>query len=118
MRLTVLLFLLAHRLKRALKTSAAFRSHVGNLKVRILVRTADGRHGRVFVFDRGRFTSRRGAKHPSDAALVWSDAATAYRVMTAQEEEASFLAAAEGKLRVDGMPAFVQWFTDGVKLAV
>ena len=47
-----------------------------------------------------------------------SDAATAYRVMTSGQEEASFLAAAEGKLRIDGMPAFVQWFTDGVKLAV
>ncbi len=117
-RLSLLLFVLAHRLRRALRTRAAFRSHVGNSRLRILVRTADGRHGRVFEFDRGRLATRRGADHPSDAALVWSDAATAFRVMTSRSEEASFRAAAEGKLRVDGMPAFVQWFTDGVKLAV
>ena len=76
MRLSLLLFVLAQKLRRALKTRAAFRSHVGNVKLRILVRTADGRHGRLFVFDRGRFASRRGGRHPFDAALVWSDAAT------------------------------------------
>jgi hypothetical protein len=117
-KLSLLLFVLARKLRRALKTRAAFRSHVGNLKVRILVRTADGRHGRVFAFDRGRLSTRRGASHAADAALVWSDPATAYRVMTSGREEESFRAAAEGKLRIDGMPGWVQWFTDGVKLAI
>ncbi len=118
MRLSLLLLVLAHRLKRAARTSAPFRSHLGNMKLRILVRTRDGRRGRVFVFDRGRFASHRGAHHPSDAALVWSDAATAFRVMASGREEDSFLAAAQGRLWIEGMAAYVQWFTEGVKLAM
>ena len=36
--------------------------------------------------------------------------------MASGSDEASFRAAAEGKLKVEGMAVFAQWFTDGVKL--
>ncbi len=118
MRLSLLLLVLAHRLRRATRTRTPFRSHLGNVRLRILVRTRDRRRGRVFVFDRGRFASHRGAHHASDAALVWSDAATAYRVLASRREEDFFLAAAQGRVWIEGMAAYVQWFTDGVKLAM
>ncbi len=117
-RLSLLLFVLAHKLRRALRTRAAFRNHVAQARARILVRTADGRHGRVFAFDGGGLRTRRGARHDSDAALVWSDSATAFRVMTSGRDHDWFIAAAQGKLRIDGAADWVKWFTDGLKLAV
>ena len=118
MKLSLLLFALSLKLGRAARTNRAFRNYIGNIPLRILIRTADGRHGRLFVFDRGRVSSERGASHRCDAALVWADAGTAFRVMTSGSDEATFLAAAQGKLRVEGMAYYIQWFNDGVKLTM
>ncbi len=119
MRFSFLLLGLYVLLKRAARHNRAFRNHVGNTRgVRILIRTADCEHGRLFVFDRGSVSSRRGARHACDAAIVWADADTAFRVMTSGSDEASFLAAAEGKMKLDGQAVFAQWFNDGVKLAL
>ena len=38
--------------------------------------------------------------------------------MTDKRGDASFNAAAEGKLRVEGMSLYAQWFEDGVKLVI
>lgn len=118
MRFSLLLFILYQKLKRAMKTNPSYKSYVGTIRLRILIKTADGKRGRLFVFDRGRLVSRRGANHGADAALVWADPSTAFRVMASGSDEASFLAAAQGKLRVDGMAYHIQWFTDGVKLVM
>jgi len=39
-------------------------------------------------------------------------------VLSSRSDEQTFKAAADGKLKVDGMVAYVQWFTDGVKLVM
>jgi hypothetical protein len=49
---------------------------------------------------------------------VWQDAATGFAVMTAKRPDASFNAAADGKLRVEGMSVYAQWFEEGIKLAL
>jgi hypothetical protein len=49
---------------------------------------------------------------------VWKDAATGFSVMTDKRKDASFNAAAEGKLHVEGMGVYAQWFEDGLKLVV
>ena len=119
MRFSLLLFILYRILKRAAKKNSAYRSHVGNIHlVRVMIKTACGKRGRLFVFDRGTVSSRRGSGHEYDAAIVWSDARTAYKVMSSRSDEESFLAAAEGKMKVDGMVYFVQWFNDGIKLVM
>ncbi len=118
MKLSLLLYALSLELRRAARTNRAFRSYIGNVPLRILVKTADDRHGRLFVFDRGRVSSVAGARHRCDAALVWADAGTAFRVMVSGSDEATFLAAAEGKLRVEGMAYYIQWFNDAVKLTM
>ena len=51
-----------------------------------------------------------------DAALVWKDAATGFSVMTSKKKDASFNAAAEGKLKISGMSVYAQWFEEGIKL--
>ncbi len=119
MRFSLLLFILSLMLKRAAAKNRAYRNYIGNIHgVRIMIRTADGRRGRLFTFDRGRVSSRGGGGHGCDAAIVWSDAATAFRVMSSMSDEATFLAAAEGKMKLDGMAFFAQWFNDGVKIAM
>ncbi|MGO9147533.1 MAG: hypothetical protein ACLQDF_14315 [Desulfomonilia bacterium] len=116
MKLSFLLFVLYLKLSRAAKTNKAFRNYIGNLQLRILIKTADKKRGRLFIFDKGKVLTQRGANHKCDAALVWADPNTAFKVMLAGTDEASFLAAANGKLKVEGMAYFIQWFNDAVKL--
>ena len=119
MKLSLLLFVLAKKLKTAAKKNAVYRKHLGLMQIRVLIKTADGKKGRVFIFDKGALSTAGGAQHRCDVALVWADAGTAFRVMTSKTGDAdTFLAAAEGKMRVEGMVPYLQWFTDGVKLVM
>ena len=88
------------------------------MRARILIKTADGKRARLFVFDKGTISSASGNQDTFDAALVWQDAATGFGVMTDKRPDASFNAAADGKLRVEGMSVFAQWFEDGIKLVL
>jgi len=116
MKFSLLLLVLYRKLKKAAKSNTAFKSYISTMRTKILIRTADGKRGRLFVFDRGNISSVRGNRPGFDAALIWSDASTAFKVMASGSSEASFKAAAEGKIRVEGMSFYIQWFTDGVKL--
>lgn len=118
MKLSLLLFILHLKLRKAAKTNKAFQSHIGTVKLRISIKTADGKRGRTFIFDKGSVSSTRSISAPCDAALVWSDPGTAFRVMSSGSDEQSFLAAAQGKMKIEGMAFYIQWFTDGVKLAM
>lgn len=118
MKLRLLLFILYQKLSRAAAKNAAYRSFLGGMQVKIMIRTADGKHGRLFIFDRGKVSSLAGGTHASDAALVWSDADTAFKVLKSGSDEATFFAAAKGQLKIDGMAAYIQWFNDGVKLVM
>ncbi len=118
MKLRLLLFILYQKLKRAATRNAAYRSFLGGMQVKIMIKTADGKHGRLFIFDRGNLSTLAGGTHAYDAALVWSDAGTAFKVLSSASDEQTFSAAAKGQLKIDGMAAYVQWFNDGVKLVM
>ena len=119
MKFTLLLFALAQKLKAASKKNSAYRKHLGIMQLSVLIKTANGNRGRLFIFDKGTFSSMRGTHHQCDVALIWADAGTAFRVMTSKTGDAdTFRAAAEGKVRVEGMVPYLQWFTDGVKLVM
>ncbi len=119
MRFSFLLYVVYRILKRAAKKNGAYKSYIGNIhQVKIMIKTADCKRGRLFIFDRGKISSRRGGKLDYDAAIVWSDPGTAFKVMSSRNDEAAFLAAAEGKMKLDGMAFFAQWFNDGVKLVM
>jgi len=93
MKFNLLLFILAVKLKAAAKKNADYKKHLGVMQIKVLIRTADGKIGRLFIFDKGTFATETG------------DADT-------------FRAAAQGKVRIEGMVPYLQWFTDGVKLAM
>jgi hypothetical protein len=117
MRFSALLFILYQILKWAAKMKPAYRSYIGSIhQVKIMIKTADGKRGRLFIFDKGTVSSLSGANHPYDAAIVWSDADTGFKVMSSQSDAEQFKAAAEGRMKLDGMAFFAQWFNDGVKL--
>lgn len=118
MRFSILLFALYYILKLASLTNKAYKQHLRNIRARILIKTEDGKQARMFIFDRGKLTSASGDKRPYDVALVWRDAATGFSVMTSKKKDASFNAAAEGRLKVLGMSVYAQWFEDGVKLVM
>ena len=118
MRFSVLLFALYQILKRASKKNAAYRNFIRPMRARILIKTADGKRARLFIFDKGTISSVSGNQDAFDAALVWQDAATGFGVMTDKRPDSSFNAAADGKLHVEGMSVFAQWFEDGIKLVL
>jgi hypothetical protein len=117
MRFSLLLLILYRKLRKASRNNKAFMQYISTMKARVLIRTADGKRGRLFIFDRGNVSCLGGADHQDfDVSLVWSDAAAGFKVMLSGTDEASFRAAAQGKLTVQGMPIFAQWFTEGVRL--
>ena len=116
MRFSLLLFALSFIIKFASKWNARFKLYIKSTDVRVLIRTADGKRARLFLFEKGKVSSRTGNRKDFDVALVWKDAATGFSVMTDKRKDASFRAAAEGKLRVEGMSVYAQWFEDGTKL--
>jgi hypothetical protein len=116
MRLTLLLYALNLMLRMAAGFHPAFRRYIAKTRARILIKTADGMRARLFVFDKGRYRSFSGDHAHFDAAMVWQDAATGFDVMTSKRPDAAFNAAAAGKLRVEGMSLYAQWFEDGLKI--
>lgn len=116
MHFSILLFMLSLILKIASYTHGGFKQYIAKAGGRILIKTADGRRARLFIFDKGTVSSVRGDQKDFDAALVWRDANTGFFVMISKKKDASFNAAAEGKLRVEGMSVYAQWFETAMKL--
>ncbi len=118
MRFTLLLFVLGRILKTASFFHPGFKRYIRKTRVRILIQTADGDRARLFDFNKGKFSSPPGNHDRFDAALVFKDAATGFSVLTSRKKDASFTAAAHGKLVVRGMSFYAQWFEDAVKLVL
>ena len=116
MHFTFLLFTLGKILKIASLTSKPFKRYIRKSAVRILIKTADGQRARLFVFDKGKVSTFGGNHDEFDAALVFKDAATGFKVMTSKKKDASFNAAAEGKLTIEGMSFYAQWFEEATKI--
>lgn len=116
MKLKLLLFTLGKIFIVASMFNKKFKHHIRKSGVRILVKTADGTCARLFVFDKGKVSSCPGDHEKFDAALVWKDSATGFSVMTSKKPDASFNAAAEGKLTIEGLSFYAQWFEDGTNL--
>lgn len=116
MKFSLLLFVLYQILRVAAHTNAAFKKYIRKAQARVLIKTKDGLYARLFIFDRGKVRSFSGDRKDFDVALVWKDADTGFSVMTDKRSDASFNAAAEGKLKVEGMGVYAQWFEGAVKL--
>ena len=116
MKFSLLLFALSWMLKIAARKNKAFQKYISSADVKILIKTADGKHARLFNFNKGHISTFPGDSKDFDVALVWKDAKTGFSTMTSKSKDASFNAAAEGNLRVEGMSVYAQWFEEGMKL--
>jgi len=111
MKFTLLLFVLYRKLKKASKKNTEFKEYIKNEKVKVLIKTADGKRARLYIFNSGEISSLKGDRKPFDVALVWSDAGTAFKVMSSQDLNKSMDALYEGKLRFEGDADQALWFT-------
>ncbi len=118
MRLSLLLFGLYQLLWIASKTNKDFKKFIRRARVRVLIKTEDGRHARMFVFDQGKVTTATGADHSFDVALVWKDPKTAFSVLLKKDQKEVFNAAASGKLKIEGMGVFALWFDNATGFVV
>lgn len=118
MKFSLLLFALGKILKIASITNKSFKRYIRKTDARILIKTRDGKRARLFIFNKGKFSSMAGNHEAFDAALVFKDAAAGFKILTSKEGDASFNAAARGILTVEGMSFFAQWFEDGTKLVL
>ncbi|MBU2490848.1 MAG: hypothetical protein KKA60_15800 [Proteobacteria bacterium] len=116
MKFSLLLFGLCQFLKFSSLTNKAFKFAIKNAGVRMMFKTADNSQGRLLVFDKGRVTSRSGADHDFDVALVFKDAATGFSILSDRKSDAMFNAAARGDMHLEGMNAWAVWFEGITKL--
>jgi len=116
MKFTLLLFGLGQILKIASYVNKAFKHAVRKRGIRILITTRDRDRARLFIFDKGRISSCAGYHGEYDAALVFKDAGTGFKVLTSRKTDASFNAAADGGLHIEGMGFYAQWFQDVTQL--
>lgn len=112
MKFNLLLFLLSGKLKGAAKRNPVFKEYIHGKTLQALIKTADNKQGRLYLFQDGSVSSVPGAEHDGvDCAMVWSDPDTAIRVMTSGNDEAWLAALTERKLVAQGSYKDFAWFT-------
>lgn len=112
----LLLYTMSFIFKRAFKTNNAFKNYIGNINLSIAIKTKSN-EGRTFIFNRGHVTSSSSLER-YDAALVFNDSKTAFDVLKKGSKDAVFYAAAQGKLYIEGMAIYIQWFNDAINIAL
>ncbi len=116
MKFNLLLFALSILLKWSAKTNSKFKWYIRKSKVRILIKTADDKFARLYIFNKGKISSRSGITNKYDVALIWKNANIGFKCMQNKEKDASFNAAANGNLKIDGFSTYALWFENGMKL--
>jgi len=112
MKFTFLLFILHLKLKKAAKKDPEFQEYIKKEKTRVLIKTADSKRGRMFIFDSGKFSSVPGGDQKQfDVALVWKDADTAFKVMASEDLNQSMEATFDGRVVFEGDANQALWFT-------
>lgn len=112
MKFTFLLFILYLKLKKAAKKDPKFQEYIKKEKTRVLIKTAGGKRGRMFIFDNGKFSSVPGGDQKQfDVALVWKDADTAFKVMASADLNQSMEASYDGRVVFEGDALQALWFT-------
>lgn len=110
MRFTILLFFLSNIIKINLRARRAVRELIRYQNVKYVIKTRDGRRGLRFIFSEGAMRTDR-VLDEFDAALVWGDAKTAFRVLTSGDPVGMQRAMANWELMVEGNRRLINWFS-------
>ncbi len=111
MKFKLLLLALYMKMSKAAKKDVRFRDFIRTKQLRITIKTSEGEKGRQYIFDRGKISSTGDIHGGCDAAMVWCDEDTAFKVMTSGNDEASIAALTEEKLQVEGNLKEFLWFS-------
>ncbi len=117
MKLRFLLWILGKKLMKKAGTNAEFKKKVAENNCTVQIKTADNKIGRYFTFADGTVTSTSGVMANPTAAMVWIDAATAFKVSTSKDDAVKIQAFADGSLKMEGDPGIAFWFTEVAKQA-
>ena len=110
MKLSLLLWGLAVKLRKASRNNAKLQSLLNARTASIRIGTEDQTVGRLFVFSKGHIFTQSGAKGGADLKMVWKDPDTAYKAMTSADPESVSHALERGDLRLEGDLTVAQWF--------
>ena len=113
MGFSLLLTILALKFKKASKTSGDFKKFLMGHECRVVIKTKDGTRGKRFIFKGGTFSSDR-VLDEYDAAMVWSDAKTAFKGLKAGEEGIK-RALQNHLVGIDGEIHSFTWFGAAIK---
>lgn len=102
MRFSLLLYGFHILLRFTAWRRVSFREHLKGKDFSMLIRTADGRRARRYVFSGGEISSSKGNGTAADFSLVWKDAATGYRAMISMKPKALMHAIGDGSLKLEG----------------
>lgn len=112
MKFTLLLFVLALKLRLVALFSSAFRKKLRKKDFTIAIRAADSERARTFRIEKGRVRSRAGRDPSVDTELLWRDTGTAIRTMLSSNELDAFSAIGRTELRVLGNFENALWFME------
>jgi len=113
MGFSLLLTILALKFKKASKTSKDFKKFLMGHECSVVIKTKDGRRGKRFIFRDGTFSSD-GVLDEYDAAMIWSDAKTAFKGL--KEGEGGIKHALQNHLvGIDGEVHSFTWFGAAIK---
>ncbi len=115
MKFSFLLYMLNRKLKGAAKKSAEFRNRLAEKNFTLQIRTEDSKRARFFTFNNGEVESKGSTIDNAQISLIWSDADTGFKTMTAKDGNASMKALQDGKLKLDGDAQLALWFTETIK---
>jgi hypothetical protein len=111
MKFQLLLFILYKKLAKAAAGNDRFQNFIRNKQLKFVIRTRSGAQGRLFIFENGKISSSSNIRAGCDAAMVWCDGNTAFKVMASGNEEASVAALTEKKLLAEGDFKEFMWFS-------
>ncbi len=116
MKFQLLLYILYKKLAKAARKNTRFKNFIQNKQLKFAIKTGRNGIGRQYVFDNGKISSSAKNILVCDAAMVWCDADTAFKVMASGNEEASVAALTEKKLQVEGDFKEFMWFSRAVDI--
>ena len=118
MKFQLLLFILYKKLARAAAGNDRFRNFIKNNQLKFNIKTSSGAQGRQFIFDNGKISSSSNINTGCDAAMVWCDGNTAFKVMASGNDEASVAALTEKKLVAEGSFKEFMWFSRALDIMI
>jgi len=113
MGFSLIITILALKFKKAAKTNKDFKKFLMGHECRVVVKTKDDKRGKRFIFKDGRF-SADAVLGEYDAAMIWSDAGTAFKCMKAGEEGIK-QALQNHQVSIDGQVHSFTWFGAAIK---